>query len=589
MTSRKPLGLLIPAALLVLSGCLNDVAGTDGGPLDTTCIECNDAGPDAGVDAGNLGDGGEYDAGPIDAGPIDAGPIDAGAIDAGPVDAGPVDAGPEDAGPVDAGPVDAGPEDAGPVDAGPIDAGPQGDGGPWIALSVSGNPVNVLSAVGSVTADPAVVSVHVDFATLVDAGPATSTPEFAMRSGAVIVPVLPLRAQTSYSFTAVGALSDGGTLSSAPATLTTNALPLALHAFTVTTDGGPIEPGYTLIARLPQVASGSVNYVSIVDASGAPVWYLGLNPGLVGDFQKQPDGTYTIAVDDVAHAVSGLPEAVATFAQYDVLGNQVATWATQGTIATDCHEFLLQPDGTALMLGLVEQTVDMSAYAANGNPSATVIENVVQRVAPDGGVLFSWNTFDDLSIDAMDHTVPRTGSVIDATHANSIAVLADGNYLVSLRNMSQLVKVNATTGDVMWKLGGQYSDGGAAGDFNFVNDPLGGFSLQHAARELPNGDIILFDDGNGHVPPQSRAVEYMLDTTSSPMTATLVWSAEDSPPLYAYALGYAQRLGNGDTLITYGTTSHVQEVDTNGNVLWDLFDLTHPFGIYRAFRVGSLY
>src|SRR6185312_15053874 len=103
-----------------------------------------------------------------------------------------------------------------------------------------------------------------------------------------------------------------------------------------------------------------------------------------------------------------------------------------------------------------------------------------------------------------------------------------------------------------------------------AKDPLGGFSCQHGARELPNGDIILFDDGDGHGPPQSRAVEYSLDTEA--MVATLVWSAEDDPPLFSYILGYAERLPNGHTLITYGTTLQVREVDDSGAAIWDLTD-----------------
>src|SRR5262249_46069760 len=145
-------------------------------------------------------------------------------------------------------------------------------------------------------------------------GAAGSTPEFALQSAAT-VPVLPLSEHTHYTFTAVGALPDGGSITSAPDTLTTGSVPSAVHRLSVLYDGGAIEPGYTLVARLPQVATSGVDYLTIVDSTGTPVWYLGVAPGLVGDFQKQPDGTYTVAQDDVAHAVPGLPEAVAQFVQ----------------------------------------------------------------------------------------------------------------------------------------------------------------------------------------------------------------------------------------------------------------------------------
>jgi hypothetical protein len=105
---------------------------------------------------------------------------------------------------------------------------------------------------------------------------------------------------------------------------------------------------------------------------------------------------------------------------------------------------------------------------------------------------------------------------------------------------------------------------------------------------LPNGDVILFDDGDDDVPPFSRAVEYALDTDAG--TATLVWSAHATPQLEDFALGYAQRLSNGNTLITYGAARQVQEVSPDGALVWDLYDLsTDDFGIYRAYRLASLY
>ena len=46
-------------------------------------------------------------------------------------------------------------------------------------------------------------------------------------------------------------------------------------------------------------------------------------------------------------------------------------------------------------------------------------------------------------------------------------------------------------GQVIWKLGGRDSD------FSFVDDPFGGPCAQHTAAVLPNGHVLLFDDGSG--------------------------------------------------------------------------------------------
>jgi len=60
----------------------------------------------------------------------------------------------------------------------------------------------------------------------------------------------------------------------------------------------------------------------------------------------------------------------------------------------------------------------------------------------------------------------------------------------------------------------------------------------------------MFDNGDTHSPPESRAVEYRLDTLA--MTATMVWQYRHNPPLLAAFLGSARRLADGHTLVGFG-------------------------------------
>jgi hypothetical protein len=53
-------------------------------------------------------------------------------------------------------------------------------------------------------------------------------------------------------------------------------------------------------------------------------------------------------------------------------------------------------------------------------------------------------------------------------------------------------------------------------------------------------------------------------------------------------MGFAQRLSNGNTLVTYGTLPVVRLVAPSGTVLWELRGPTGS-GIYRAFRIPTLY
>jgi hypothetical protein len=214
-----------------------------------------------------------------------------------------------------------------------------------------------------------------------------------------------------------------------------------------------------------------------------------------------------------------------------------------------------------------------------GSAAANVVGTVLYRVQPDGVVLFRWSAFDFLAIDDIDPAVDVTGSTVDWTHADAVDVGVDGTYLLTLRNLSQLVKINAGNGALVWRLGGKRSD------FTFQFDPLGGPSFPNGAREVATNRIVLFDNGNGRATPQSRAVEYAVDRRA--MQVDLAWSHEPVPARFTDDMGFAQRLDGGNTLVTYSTDGHVEEIPVTTTV--PVWTLQAGAPIYRALRVDTLY
>ena len=79
-----------------------------------------------------------------------------------------------------------------------------------------------------------------------------------------------------------------------------------------------------------------------------------------------------------------------------------------------------------------------------------------------------------------------------------------------------------------------------------------------------------------------KGQEYALDEQGK--TATLAWQYRRSPGLFGFALGYAQRLPNGNTLIGWGSTNpSVTEVTPDGREVYEL-DLPPAVYSYRAYR-----
>ena len=419
-----------------------------------------------------------------------------------------------------------------------------------------------------------------------ESGPAT-TPDFAVSSPMIAIPVLGLMPETSYilELQAIGA--DGTTVDGDPQTCLTGALPSNLPAFAVSEQAGA-EPGYTMIGLIQGLfpsssssggaSSSPIAGPLIVDHTGRIVWYRQAFDGAVTDWQKQPDGTYTACINQTYVPELGYNDN--RYFQFDSLGNVIQSYFALGEWPTDNHELRLLSNGDALLMAINSRTMDLTPWG--GQPSMPVFGNILERISPTGELLFTWDALDRLDVGSTDPLIIQNlanENSLDFTHANAIDVSADGSYLISLRNLSQIIKVNQS-GSIVWRLGG------VDGDFQFVNDPLGRFSLQHGMRELPNGNILLFDNGVGHQPPQSRAVEYQLDLTA--MTATLVWQYNADPPLFGPFLGFTQRLENGNTLITYGAHPVIREVNPAGEVVWELQGAPTD-GFYRAIRISSLY
>jgi hypothetical protein len=332
---------------------------------------------------------------------------------------------------------------------------------------------------------------------------------------------------------------------------------------TVTTLDAP-SPGRLYLATIAFAQSvATPPYLMILDDHGVPVFRRRM-PNRCLDFKRQSDGT-----------LSYFDEEQKVFVVLDTAYRQIRTINAIG-VETDVHELLLLPDGHALVMGLAPHHVDMSAIVAGGNPDAVVLDMVIQELDSAQRVVFEWSSRDHFDVrDAIHEDL--TAATIDYVHPNSLEVDSDGNILLSSRHLDEVTKIDRRTGAIIWRLGGRHNE------FAFVNDP-DGFSHQHDARRLDNGNILLFDNGNFHGVKRSRVAEYRLDETA--MTATLVWQYRHTPEIFSYAMGNAQRLPNGNTLIGWGAYPLVTEVRSDGSVAFEMKLPDNVFS-YRAFRLPA--
>ncbi len=324
------------------------------------------------------------------------------------------------------------------------------------------------------------------------------------------------------------------------------------------------DPGYIFLNN----RGNGTPYNIIFDNDGNPIWYL-RTPDRRRDFKVQANGWLTMLIRGGYGGGLGF---IALDRHYD----HVKTFQATNGYSTDEHELVVLKDGGYLLIGLRNETVDMRRYVFGGKSDASVRETVIQEFTAADELIFQWRAWDNLDIRNNTLDSP-TGQSIRFPHMNAIDIDTDGHILLSSRHQSEVTKIHRQTGAVIWRLGGANSD------FTFVDDPLNGFHNQHAIRSAGEGRYLIFDNGNGHRPAVSRAVEYELDTDN--MAATLAWEFRDTPDRFSHYMANAQRLPNGNTLINWAVrqSPKLTEVRPDGTKAFEM-DWALEDECYRVWR-----
>ncbi|MBW6479353.1 MAG: aryl-sulfate sulfotransferase [Bacteroidales bacterium] len=355
------------------------------------------------------------------------------------------------------------------------------------------------------------------------------------------------------------------------ANMTDNNLPSDYPAPTSVYMGNGIADSYIFFTPSTRLTPQYNEYLSIWDNYGTPVFYQKINEPIT-DFKVLDEGILTFAVNGRQNQERDCYYLMDS--NYDIYDSVRAG----NGYYIDNHDILLLENGHYLILIYDIQVVNMSQIVPGGNPAAQVTGLVIQEVDLNRNVYFQWRSWDHFEITDATWDISLTSPWIDYVHANALDLDSDGNILISSRNMDEVTKISYSTGDVIWRLGLNAKNN----QFNFLNDPIG-FSHQHDIRKLSNGNYTVYDNGNLHIPPESRALEYNLDEVN--MTALLVWGFQYDPDIYAPVTGSNQRLPNNNRLIGWGghTPLAMTEVNSNNEIVFELY-LPDTVTGYRSLR-----
>jgi len=252
--------------------------------------------------------------------------------------------------------------------------------------------------------------------------------------------------------------------------------------------------------------------------------------------------------------------------------------------------------------------------------TVTLEDDRLIEVGPDGDILWEWRAGDHIdqfgfSVEARD-TIQRgvgysqgRGSM-DWLHINSATYVgpnqwydagderfAPENVIISSRQTSVIAIINRD-GDVVWQLGPDFSD-------SPEEQAIGQIIGQHHAHFIPPGlpgagNVMIFDNGgsSGYGAPgaltasgsgiYARSTSRILEI--DPVSLDVVWSYR-APNFFSTNISGAQRLPNGNTLITEGAPGRIFEVTVDGENVWEYMNAPSPYSrrgsnsVYRAYRI----
>jgi hypothetical protein len=375
--------------------------------------------------------------------------------------------------------------------------------------------------------------------------------------------------------------------------------------------------------------TGADSVTRLIDLSGDVVheWPLPgvpsrvLDPSRIGG-QKGHVGLQLSASDDPRGGIY----ANGTIGQVDWDGKRIWEWGSQvaGGAARQNHDWELLSNGNWLVLVTVLRVVK------DLGPEVIGDQGLVE-VTPDGTVVWSWSSGDHLSElglsqlgwDLLREVVSRdpddpwgclemnSASTLgpnkwynDKAVKNGKSIFHPDNIIVSFRKANVVAIIEKSSGHLVWRLGPYFKE--KSGDqhkrisrYN-VPRPLDQISGQHNPHIIPlglpgAGNVLLFDCQGGAGYPAASLGKYAGSRILEidPTTRQIVWqyTAQDSglPPwtFFSSFVSNAQRLPNGNTLITEGMQGRLFQVTPAGKVAWEYYSPYTGFGVSGNPEVGK--
>ncbi len=244
---------------------------------------------------------------------------------------------------------------------------------------------------------------------------------------------------------------------------------------------------------------------------------------------------------------------LAMFAGYGLIKVDASSELIWARPITAHHDLDISPDGNIYLLTREAHLVPRI------NSEKPISEDFISILDENGNEKSRFSVLEALEksefAEVWQSSLKKQGDIF---HTNSLEVLtgriADrlppfrkGNLLISSRVLDMIAVIDPDEEVVVWLHRGSYRN-------------------QHDPKILESGRMLLFD--NTGLGDESRVMEY------NPDGMDVVWEYRGSRrhPFFTATCGTAQRLPNGNTLITESDNGRVLEVTPAGKIAWEFYN-----------------
>ena len=338
--------------------------------------------------------------------------------------------------------------------------------------------------------------------------------------------------------------------------------------------------GYTIISPM---INHKTSYLIDMEGNVVHKWDTQYTPGAYGELLPNGNLLRAGVAPDRPVSIGGIG---GILQEIDWGGKVVWEYKLCTPTQVQHHCFHRMPNGNTLILAWEFKTIDEAI--AKGRDPATVRPSVyargnwikgfwvdfVREVNKEGKTVWEWHVWDHIGkgptkLDincALPLAVGEDYPDLDWSHFNTVDYIPETDQVVlNSRNLSESYLVNHKTGTIEWRWGNPsaYGQGRKPGFYDNGDQQIFG---SHHASPLPNGNIQIFDNGSER-PEGNRSAVVEVD----PKTNKVVWEfhSKDSTSFFSYRQGSAQRLPNGNVLITSSMHGQVFEVTPKKEIVWD--------------------